>query len=65
MRGNFEKGDNNSVSFTFNNLHGISFFKFWCGIGKYDTPVFISLIILIFIFIILFIIDICIKKIIF
>ena len=62
MSGSFEKGDNDSVSFTFENLNGISFFKFWCDIGKYDTPVFISLIILIFIFIILFSIDICNKK---
>ena len=62
MSVHFEKGNNESVYFTFNNLYGMSFVKFWCDIGKYDTPVFISLIIFIIIFIILFIIDLCIKK---
>ena len=62
MRVHFEKGDNESVYFTFDNLYGISFEKFWCDIGKYDTTVFISLFFLIIIFIILFIIDLCIKK---
>ena len=44
------------------NLYGISFFEFWCDIGKYDSYLFISLAIIMVIFVILIIIDLCIPK---
>ena len=44
------------------NLYGVSFFQFWCDIGKYDSYLFFSLAIIMIIFIILIIIDLCIPK---
>ena len=57
-----KRGDNANIEYSFKNIYGISFYKFWCDIGKYDTPIFIGIIILTTIFIILFIIDLFIKK---
>ena len=44
------------------NLYGISFLEFWCDLGKYDSYLFISLAIIMIIFVILIIIDLCIPK---
>ena len=57
-----KRGDDANIEYSFKNIYGISFYKFWCDIGKYDTPIFIGIIILTTIFIVLFIIDLFIKK---
>ena len=48
--------------YTFNALHGISFLKFWCDIGKYDITILLSLFIIMIIFITLLIVDLFIIK---
>ena len=47
---------------TIENVKGISFYNFWCDIGKYDNLIMMSLLIVIAAFIILLIVDLCIKK---
>ena len=49
-------------SITIYNVKGISFEEFWCGIGKYDNSILMGLLIAIAFFIVLLIIDLCIKK---
>ena len=44
------------------NIYGTSYIKFWCDIGKYDTYLFIILALIMVIFIIFIIIDLCISK---
>ena len=62
--GEDDNTDNNNeeINFFFEDIHGISFLQFWCGIGKYDSPLLLSLGIVMIIFIIVLIIDLCIKK---
>ena len=59
---NENDNDAEKVSFDIKNIHGISFLQFWCDIGKNDSLFLISLSIIIILFIIFLIIDLCINK---
>ena len=58
---NYEYEDDYSY-ITVKNIKGISFYRFWCDIGKYDSLIMMSLLIVMVAFIILLIVDLCIKK---